>query len=50
MTSEPQSHAEPGSEEELKWPIGFIVMVSLAALYLIVRLVQMAGWAIDWLF
>lgn len=50
MSSEPPSHAESGSEEELKWPVGFIVMVSLAALYLIVRLVQMTGWLIDWLF
>lgn len=50
MSSEQTPQTEPGSEEELKWPIGFIVMVSLAALYVILRLVQMAGWAVDWLF
>jgi hypothetical protein len=50
MNEETGPHTGEGSEEELKWPIGFIVMVSLAALYLLVRLVQMAGWAVGWLF
>ncbi len=50
MTDEYQPQTESGSEEDLKWPIGFIIMVTLASLYLILRLVQMAGWAIDWLF
>jgi hypothetical protein len=50
MSTEPQRQADSGAEEDLKWPVGFIVMVALAALYLILRLVQMAGWAIDWLF
>ena len=50
MTSEPQRDTEATAEDDLKWPVGFIAMVALAALYVIVRLVQMAGWAIDWLF
>lgn len=50
MSVSPESRSDPGSEEELKWPVGFIVMVTLAAIYVILRLVQMAGWAIDWLF
>ncbi len=31
-------------------PWGFLVVVGLAVLYLALRLVQMAGWLIDWLF
>ena len=50
MTSEEHSPADHAAEEPLKWPIGFIVMVTLAALYLILRFVQMTGWLIDWLF
>ena len=50
MSSDPRSDIQPGSDEELKWPIGFIVIVTLATLYVVLRLVQMAGWAIDWLF
>ena len=40
-----------GSEEPTEdpgWPIGFIVLVVAAAAYLLLRLVQMAGWLIDW--
>ena len=48
--SEQRNPTESGSDEDLKWPVGFLVMVGLAALYLVVRLVQMAGWAVDWLF
>ncbi len=50
MTSEHQSQPEATAEEDLKWPIGFIAMVIAAALYLGLRLVQLAGRAIDWLF
>jgi len=50
VTNEDQPQSDERSDEQLKWPIGFIVMVTLAALYLIVRLIQMAGWAIDGLF
>ena len=34
-------------EEELKWPIGFITILVLAALYLGWRLIQGLGWVID---
>ena len=50
MTSENPAPSEPTAEDDLKWPIGFIVMVTLAGLYVVLRLIQMAGWAIDWLF
>lgn len=35
--------------EELEWPIGFMVVVGLAALYLIWRLVQLVGRLFDFL-
>jgi hypothetical protein len=50
MTGEPQPQPGRTTEEPLKWPVGFIVMVSLAALYLIVRFAQLGGRLIDWLF
>ena len=31
-----------------KWPVGFILLVVAAALYLLLRGVQMAGWVVDW--
>ena len=34
-------------DEELKWPIGFIVVLVLAALYLGWRLIQLLGGVID---
>lgn len=34
-------------EEKERWPVGFIVVVTLAAIYLILRLVQMIGWIFD---
>jgi hypothetical protein len=39
-----------GTEEEPPWPIGFIVLVSLAALYVGWRLIQLIVRGIDWLF
>ena len=50
MTSQQQPTPDRTAEEDLKWPIGFIVMVSLAGLYLLLRFIQMGGWLIDWLF
>lgn len=50
MSTEGQTPVEPSAEEDLKWPIGFIAMISAAALYVVWRLIQMAGWAIGWLF
>jgi hypothetical protein len=43
------SETDP-SDEELKWPVGFLIMVGLAALYLVVRLVQLGARAVDWIF
>jgi hypothetical protein len=33
-------------EEDLPWPVGFIVFVSAAALYLLWRLIQVAAWVV----
>ncbi|NND04155.1 MAG: hypothetical protein HKN91_15355 [Acidimicrobiia bacterium] len=30
-------------QEDLEWPVGFMIVVGLAALYLIWRLIQMVG-------
>lgn len=35
------------AEEELKWPIGFITILVLAALYLGWRLIQLLGRILD---
>jgi hypothetical protein len=35
------------STDEEKWPIGFMTIVGLAALYLLWRLVQAVAWLID---
>jgi len=40
----------PGDEpadEDLEWPVGFMVLISLAALYLGWRLIQMIGGLLD---
>jgi hypothetical protein len=37
-------------DEELPWPIGFMVIVGLAGLYLAWRLIQLIGRGLDWLF
>ncbi|MDJ0925055.1 MAG: hypothetical protein QNJ77_10880 [Acidimicrobiia bacterium] len=37
---------EPGADEE-SWPIGFMIILTLAALYLGWRLLQGIGWVID---
>ena len=44
MTDEPRQQA---AEEDEKWPVGFLIIVTLAALYLGWRLVQTVGWVID---
>lgn len=43
MSEQPQ---DPSVDEE-KWPIGFMTIVGLAALYLLWRLVQAGAWLID---
>ena len=38
----------PATEtEEEKWPVGFMIVVGLAALYLLWRGIQAIGWLID---
>ena len=41
--------AEPTpAEGEEKWPLGFIVLVVSAAIYLGWRLIQGIAWLVDW--
>ena len=40
-----QPRAETADEE--KWPVGFMIILTLAGLYLGWRLVQGIGWVID---
>ena len=42
--------AEGSEDEELSWPVGFIILVSLAALYVGWRLIQLLVRAVDWVF
>jgi hypothetical protein len=37
-------------EEDEGWPIGFMIVVGLAALYVGWRLIQMIAAAIEWMF
>ena len=46
MDQEPQPQPAPTPEEET-WPVGFMIILTLAALYLGWRLVQGIGWLID---
>ena len=46
MTEEHGGGEEPQQAE--KWPVGLIVMIVAAALYLLVRLIQGIGWLADW--
>lgn len=39
-----------GTDEDPGWPVGFLVMVGLAALYLVIRFVQLGLRFVDWLF
>lgn len=46
MDEHPATENPPEADEEEPWPVGFLIIVLLAALYLGWRLVQ----AIDWVF
>lgn len=35
------------AQEDLEWPIGFMIVVGLAALYLIWRMIQLMGSLLD---
>ncbi len=41
--------ADETAEPRAKVPISFILLVGAAAIYVILRLIQMGGWLIDWL-
>ena len=43
------SGIERGEDEDPGWPIGFLAFVGLAALYLIIRFVQLGVRLFDWL-
>lgn len=43
MSDVPQE--QPADDE--KWPIGFMIILGLASLYLLWRLVQTVAWLID---
>ena len=45
MAEEPQP--APDAADEETWPVGFMIILTLAALYLGWRLVQGIGWVID---
>ena len=47
MANDPTSQQPPDTAEEEKWPIGFMIVLLLAALYLGWRLVQGIAWVID---
>jgi hypothetical protein len=40
----------PPAEEDPGWPVGFMIFVALAALYLGWRLVQLVARGLGWLF
>ena len=37
------------AQEDLEWPVGFMIVVGLAALYLIWRLIQLVGGLFDFI-
>ena len=45
ISEEPQPNPDAADEES--WPVGFMIILTLAALYLGWRLVQGIGWVID---
>lgn len=42
------AESDAGDPVPAKWPVGFIILLVAAALYLGLRAVQMLGWLIDW--
>lgn len=47
MSGDDRSDRSSDEESRERWPIGFMLLVGAAALYLGWRLVQGIGWAID---
>ena len=52
MTAGDHDDPAPGAaeEEELPWPVGFLILATLAALYLGWRLIQLLVRLVDWIF
>ncbi|MCP4305831.1 MAG: hypothetical protein GY788_13355 [bacterium] len=46
MDDGPRTTPETETDDET-WPIGFMIIITLAALYLGWRLIQTVGWVID---
>jgi hypothetical protein len=46
MSDDRGGREDPSAE---KWPVGFIVLVVAAAIYLLFRLIQGIGWLADWI-
>jgi hypothetical protein len=43
LTTPPESESAPAAEEELKWPVSFMLVLGLTAVYVGFRIVQMVG-------
>lgn len=43
LTTPPASESAPAAEEEVKWPISFMLILGLTAVYVGWRIVQMVG-------
>jgi hypothetical protein len=48
MDNVPEHSVEMPDEEDPGWPVGFMVMTGLAALYLVVRFVQLGVRFFQW--
>ena len=46
MTDE---HGRGEEEQAERWPLGFVLLLVAAGLYLLLRLVQGIGWLADWI-
>ena len=46
----PVDPVEPADVDDEKWPVGFIIILVLAALYLGWRLIELIAMGIDWVF
>jgi len=43
LTTPSESESAPAGEEEIKWPISFMLILALTAIYVGWRIVQMVG-------
>ena len=49
MTADPEAGGPAQQPDDPGWPVGFLVIVGLAALYLAWRFIQMAAAVAGWL-